>query len=180
MTVARSSQVNCRLRPLEEADLPIFDDVYSSRAGAGEYQWFGFSPPGRGLAEMGALNRQGGRLTAVAEDGRVIGSAFWFRREWGLPETSWCWELALHIHQAHRSRGYGTQCLGQLVEYLFDHTLAWRLQALADVANVPSQRLLARTGFIQEGVLRAPQWREGQWHDHLIYSLLRSDLRPRG
>lgn len=44
-----------RLRPLEDADLPIFEDDYSSRDGAGEYQWFGFSPPGRGRAAMGAL-----------------------------------------------------------------------------------------------------------------------------
>jgi aminoglycoside 6'-N-acetyltransferase len=169
--------VTARLRPLEETDLPFFDQVYSSRESAGEYQWFGFSSPGRGLAEMGALGREGGRLTAVVE-GRIVGSTFWFRRDWGLPDTSWCWEVAVHIVADQRRRGFGTQCLTQLMRYLFDHTLAWRIQAIADVANTPSQRMLARTGFTQEGRLRAPQWREGGWHDHFIYSLLRGDPLP--
>ncbi|MFF3441456.1 GNAT family N-acetyltransferase [Streptosporangium sp. NPDC002721] len=169
--------VNVRLRPLEEADLPIFERAYSTRAGAGDYQWFGFSQPGRGLAEMGAIGPSGGRLTAVL-DGRVVGSVFWFRREWGLPETSWCWEVALHVHAEERGRGIGNHCLKELTRYLFDHTRAWRIQAITDTGNTSSQKMLTRAGFLREGVLRAPQWREGRWHDHLIYSLLRSDVTP--
>lgn len=168
--------VTAGLRPLEEADLPIFERVYASREGSGEFQWFGFSPPGRGLAEMGSIGPRGGRLTVVAE-GRVVGSTFWFRREWGLPDTSWCWEVAVHIHEEERGHGIGTQCLNHLTRYLFDHTRVWRVQAITDTANVPAQRMLVRCGFVQEGLLRAPQWREGRWHDHLIYSLLRSDAR---
>jgi RimJ/RimL family protein N-acetyltransferase len=164
----------CRLRPLEEADLPLFERVFSSRESSGEHQWFGFSPPGRSLREMGALGREGGRLTAMAED-RVIGSAFWFRREWGLPETSWCWEVALHIHVEERSLGFGTQCLTLLSGYLFDHTLAWRIQAITDVANAAAQKILDRSGFTKEGLLRAPQWREGRRHNHFLYSRLRDD-----
>jgi RimJ/RimL family protein N-acetyltransferase len=53
--------------------------------------------------------------------------------------------------------------------------LAWRLQAIADVANLPSQRVLERAGFTREGTLRSAQWREGGWHDQHIYSRLRGD-----
>jgi len=177
VTTSHGFGARCRLRPLEEADLPIFEQVYSCRDGTGEHQWFGFSSPGRGLAEMGAFGKDGGRLTVLAE-GRIIGSAFWFRREWGPPETSWCWEIALHIHTEDRANGYGTECIRQLMNYLFDHTLASRIQAITDVVNLPAQRMLARVGFIKEGLLRSAQWREGRWHDQFIYSLLRSDPRP--
>ncbi|RSD24013.1 GNAT family N-acetyltransferase [Amycolatopsis eburnea] len=169
-------KVRCRFRPLVEADLAVFEQAYASRSDTGEYQWFGHSPPGRGLVEMGALGSEGGRLTAVAtDDDRVIGSAFWFRRIWGPPETSWCWEIALHIHAVERGRGFGTECIRLLTRYLFDHTLTQRIQAITDVENVAAQQMLGRIGFTGEGKLRAAQWREGRWHDQLIYSLLRHD-----
>lgn len=167
------------MRPLIDTDLGIFEREYATRSGAGQYQWFGFSTPGRGLAEMGAIGDAGGRLT-IEVDRRVIGSAFWFRREWGPSETSWCWEIALHIHSAERGNGHGTEATRLLVSYLFMHTLVWRLQAVADVANRPSQRLLERAGFTREGTLRSAQWREGGWHDQHIYSRLRDDVAPAG
>jgi RimJ/RimL family protein N-acetyltransferase len=163
-----------RLRPLEEADLAIFEDDYSTREDAGEYQWFGFSPPGRGLAEMGSLDRNGGRLTAVV-GGQVIGSVFWFREEYGPAETSWCWELAFHVRRDWRGRGYGTQCATLISRYLFDHTRAHRLQAATDTKNLAMQHVLERCGYSLEGTLRAVQWREANWHDYRMYSLLRTD-----
>lgn len=166
-----------RLRPLKEADLAVFEDDYSSREGAGEYQWFGFSPPGRGLVQMGALGRDGGRLAAVTAD-RLVGSVFWFRKEHGPPEISWCWELALHIRREERGKGYGTRCISLISRYLFDHTRAYRLQAITDTENLAMQHVLETCGYTCEGTLRAVQWREGTWHDHRVYSLLRADELP--
>jgi RimJ/RimL family protein N-acetyltransferase len=124
---------------------------------------------------MGSIGPAGGRL-AVAQNDDTIGTVFWFRHDWGLPDTSWCWEIAVHIFPESRGRGFGTQCQRLLVDYLFDHTRAWRMQAVTDVENIPEQKALARIGFTREGILRGLQWREGQWHDQLIFSLLRSDL----
>jgi RimJ/RimL family protein N-acetyltransferase len=174
-----TSSERCWLRPLEEGDLAVIEREYASRSGSGEHQWFGFSTPGRGLAEMGSQGRDGGRL-AVAAGRCVIGSAYWFRREWGPPETSWCWEIALHIHSAERGRGYGGEAVRMLASYLFLHTRAQRVQAISDVANLASQRILERAGFTREGTLRGAQWREGTWHDQHIYSRLRGDPEPGG
>ena len=126
-------------------------------------------------SKEGAIGREGGRLTLVVAE-QVVGSAFWFRRDWGLPETSWCWEIALHLFPGHRGLGYGGQALSQLVGHLFAHTLAWRIQAITDVANTAGQRLLDGGGFTREGALRDVQWREGRWHDQYVYSVLRSDV----
>jgi RimJ/RimL family protein N-acetyltransferase len=163
-----------RLRPLEAADLAIFEEDYSSRESAGEYQWFGFSPPRRDLAEMGALSDHGGRLTATVA-GRVVGSVFWFRKEYAPPDTSWCWELALHIRAQERGEGYGTRCIQLISKYLFDHTRAHRLQALTDSRNLAGQHILGACGYTFEGTLRSVQWREGAWHDYRLYSLLRGE-----
>lgn len=174
MTKMPRSAHRCLLRPLTESDLTKFEQAYSSCEKTGEYQWFGHSTPGRTLAEMGAINRDGGRLTVVAE-GKVVGSVFWFRRTWGPEDTSWCWEIAAHIHAGERRKGYGTQSVSFLVRYLFDHTLARRIQAIVDVDNEPSERMLRSLRFTKEGVLRGAQWRVGKWHDQHLYSLLRGD-----
>jgi aminoglycoside 6'-N-acetyltransferase len=176
VVISRSSR-DIRLRALEEADLPVFEDDYSSREGAGEFQWFGFSPPGRGLAELGALSRDGGRLAIVAAD-RVVGNVMWFRKEYGPVETSWCWELAFHIRKDERGKGYGTRCAELISRYLFAHTRAHRLQAATDSKNVAMQRVMENCGYTFEGTLRSVQWREGTWHDYHIYSLLRTDQAP--
>jgi RimJ/RimL family protein N-acetyltransferase len=163
-----------RLRPLEQPDLAIFEDDYASKEGTGEYQWFGFSTQGRGLVEMGGFTRDFGRLTAVAGD-RVVGNVMWFRKEYGPPETSWCWELAFHIRKDDRGKGYGTQCVELSSQYLFEHTRAHRLQAAADTENAVMQRVLEKCGYTLEGTLRAVPWREGNFHDYRMYSLLRSE-----
>lgn len=49
--------VTVRLRPLEEADLPVFEHAYSTRDGAGEHQWFGFSPPAAASPRWGRSDR---------------------------------------------------------------------------------------------------------------------------
>jgi RimJ/RimL family protein N-acetyltransferase len=177
VTPSGGGQQEFRLRPLEQPDLAIFEDDYSSRKGAGEYQWFGFSSPGRGLVEMGALTSVGGRLTAIAA-GRVVGSVFWFRKEYVPPETSWCWELALHIRAQERGKGYGTRCTQLISRYLFDHTRTHRLQAITDTENLAGQRVLEACGYTFEGILRAVQWREGAWHNLRMYSLLRGEEVP--
>ncbi|WTL80299.1 GNAT family protein [Streptomyces sp. NBC_01518] len=165
------------LRPLAQSDLPLFEAAYASHEGAGEHQWFGFSSPGRSLAEMGLIGPDGGRLTVVAR-AEAVGSVSWYRRVFGHPETSWCWEIGVHVLPGWRGQHIGTQSQRLLADYLFDSTRVWRLQAITDGANVPEQRALERVGFQREGVLRDAQWREGRWHDQVLYSLLRRDRLP--
>ena len=65
----------------------------------------------------------------------------------------------------------------QLAAYLFAHTRVERLEASTDVDNPAEQRALERAGFTREGMLRSAQFRDGGFHDLVIYSRLRCD-RP--
>jgi RimJ/RimL family protein N-acetyltransferase len=62
-----------------------------------------------------------------------------------------------------------------LAEYLFRTFPVHRLQASTDVTNVPEQKALERAGFVREGIYRGAQWRQGEWHDLVSYSRLRTD-----
>jgi hypothetical protein len=52
-----------------------------------------------------------------------------------------------------------------------------RVQAFTDVENVAERRALENVGFVQEGVLRSAQWRQGSWHDQILYSIVRDRER---
>jgi ribosomal-protein-alanine N-acetyltransferase len=43
---------------------------------------------------------------------------------------------------------------------------------------IPEQRALEKAGFTLEGVIRAAEFRAGQWRDGYLYSRLRTDHDP--
>jgi aminoglycoside 6'-N-acetyltransferase len=50
-----------------------------------------------------------------------------------------------------------------------------RVQASTDIENAAEQRALAKAGFTREGVIRKAQWRNGAYHDLVLYSKLRGE-----
>jgi RimJ/RimL family protein N-acetyltransferase len=65
-----------------------------------------------------------------------------------------------------------------VVELFFRHTTVNRVEAHTDVENVAEQRALEAAGFQREGVTRGAQWRDGTYHDGILYAVLRADPRP--
>jgi RimJ/RimL family protein N-acetyltransferase len=167
-----------RLRPVLESDLEVFDAAFQSETGAGEYQWFGFTPT-HGLRE--ALHTRGllagpDNMLSVLADGELAGRVEWLERRWGRRDTSLCWEIAVGILPAVRGRGIGTQAQRELVSYLFTHTRVERIQATTDPENAAELTCLKNVGFTREGVVRRAQWRGGRWHDQVLFSILRSEF----
>jgi RimJ/RimL family protein N-acetyltransferase len=165
-----------RLRPVSESDVDLLDSNLASKEGTGAHQWFGFTSScgiRRRLAENGLLGGDGGMLTVLAGQ-EPIGRVEWFKADWGRSDTSSCWTIAVAIYQQHRGRGIGTEAHRQLVDYLFGTTRVERIQAYTDRENVAEQRALEKSGFAREGVLRSAQWRDGGWHDQILYSVVRS------
>ncbi len=62
------------------------------------------------------------------------------------------------------------------MRYLFAHTQANRIQASTEITNVGEQRALEKAGFTREGVLRGAGFRDGQWRDGVLYSVLRDEV----
>ncbi|GAA3131799.1 GNAT family N-acetyltransferase [Streptosporangium carneum] len=169
------------LRPVVEEDLATFEAEFYTSEGVGPYQWFGHRTTARdrrAFAETGMLGDDGGTLTVCSGE-EVAGRVEWFKRSWGRPLTSWCWEIAIGLRTGFQGRGVGTEAQRQLAAYLFEHTRAHRIQAFTDIANRAEQRALEKAGFEREGVVREAQWRGGRWHDQVLYSLLRPGAGPK-
>lgn len=57
----------------------------------------------------------------------------------------------------------------------FQHLQLERIQALIEPANISSQKLVERQGFIKEGLLRHYEYTCGKFDDLLMYSILKND-----
>jgi RimJ/RimL family protein N-acetyltransferase len=166
------------LRKLRQMDIDLLEANFQSLHGAGASQWFGFWDTNklrRRIAEDQLIGSADGAL-AISLGEQMIGKADWFTSTaWGRANTSACWEIAIGLFPEYRGKSLGTQAQRQLVDYLFTHYPRHRIQATTAAENTAEQRCLEKLGFTREGVIRQAQWRDGGWHDQIIYSVLRDE-----
>jgi RimJ/RimL family protein N-acetyltransferase len=142
------------------------------------FNWFGPRRPGdlRHRIDAGTdIEDTRGAAAISDESGRLLGEISWRRLPSSPAPASFYWELGIFVVSAERGRGIGAAAQRLLPELLFQTTLAQRVQATTDTANVAEQRSLEKAGFTREGVLRRFQYRLGEWHDLAMYSKLRGE-----
>jgi ribosomal-protein-alanine N-acetyltransferase len=81
------------------------------------------------------------------------------------------------IEPSEHGKGYGTEALQLMVDYLFLAKEINRIQANTDPENKASQRILEKVGFKKEGVSRKSSFVRGQWRDEHHYSILREEWK---
>jgi [ribosomal protein S5]-alanine N-acetyltransferase len=78
----------------------------------------------------------------------------------------------------HAGRGMMTSAVRLATNHAFENLRLRRIEAACVPGNTPSRRLLERVGFLREGYAREYLCINGTWQDHLLYALLRTDVRP--
>jgi RimJ/RimL family protein N-acetyltransferase len=165
------------LRPVVEDDLSWLAGLRNGPAATGPHEWHGWSDPRwerRHWAESGLLGDDGGTLIVLHDTDRV-GYVSWRRVTTG--PTAFGWAIAAGLAPDFRGRGYGSEAQRLLVRYLFAHTQVNRIEATTEITNVAEQRALEKAGFTREGILRGTTFRQGRWHDQVIYSVLRDEVK---
>ena len=166
------------LRPVRAADL---DELYSRHleiANRGDFFPIGVSAESKfhkHFEESGFWETDEGTLVMLDPDERIVGHIEFFRAV-----SYWdAFELSYQLYdQADAGRGYTTEAVQLLVDYLFDTKPRHRIQLVVLPNNAASRRIAEKCGFTLEGVLREPFFHRGRNVDVLMYSLLRTDPRP--
>jgi RimJ/RimL family protein N-acetyltransferase len=169
-----------RLRPVTSDDVGFLVSKQTPEVSA-PYNWFGFRSETeflRHLEDDGFLGELYGKLI-VELDGAggpvPIGDVSWHAVDYGPPPASQAWNIGISLSPEWRGQGHGVRAQRLLADYLFSTTRAERVEASTDVENAAERRALEKAGFTFEGVLRRAQFRNGEWRDMALYSLVRGE-----
>ncbi len=161
---------NVNLRVLEKEDLPPITEWANNPEFSGEYEpleqvslqeaekWYGNLPPEE---KWFIIERK---------DGSRIGQIFHSPRG---PH----FVIGYKLLPDERNRGYCTEAVKIIVDYLFLSKNIVRIQAETNPRNRASQRVLEKAGFKREGLIRRSIFIKGKWEDGVQYSILREEWK---
>ena len=156
------------LRIMEKEDLPLISEWFNNPEYGGEYE------PLEQIT-MKELEKwhDGPRpneewFIVEKKDKSKIGHVFHIASGQGF-------EIGYRLIPSERNKGYGTEAVSIIVDFLFLSKNKVRIQAKANPRNIASQRVLEKAGFTREGVIRKDVFIRGQWQDGVLYSILREE-----
>jgi RimJ/RimL family protein N-acetyltransferase len=156
------------LRIMEKEDLPLISKWFNDPEYGGEYEpleqitmkelekWHDGSRPNEEWFIVETKNK------------RKIGHIFHTASGQGF-------EIGYRLIPSERNKGYGTEAVSILIDFLFLSKNIVRIQAKSNPRNAASQRVLEKAGFKKEGVIRKDVFIRGQWQDGVLYSILREE-----
>jgi RimJ/RimL family protein N-acetyltransferase len=109
-----------------------------------------------------------------AKDGRRIGSVGHFNV---IHPAGNQLEIGYFMVPSERGKGYCTEAVNIIVDYLFLSKNAERIQAQTDARNIGSHKVLEKAGFKMEGTARKTFFLRGQFRDSMLYSILREEWK---
>jgi RimJ/RimL family protein N-acetyltransferase len=167
-----------RLRPIRESDLDAFYSAHVDIRNRGAFFPLGVwseSKMRQEFAETGFWQREEGTLLILTGEDEMAGHIEFFK-----PVNYWdAFELSYQLYDDRfAGRGYVTEAVQLLVDYLFGAEKQHRIHLVIVPENGASRRIAEKCGFLFEGTARGAFFNGGRNQDVVIYSLLRTDPRP--
>ena len=166
---------NVNLRIMEKEDLPLFAEWINKLEVFGEYN--PLHQMSRTEVEKMLDNPSDIQPFIIEKkDGGKIGFIVHFH-VLHLGTGTKQLEIGYSLVPGERGKGYGTEALKIMVDYLFLSRDIMRIQAQTDQRNGASQNILEKVGFKKEGALRKSLFIRGEPRDCYLYSILREDWK---
>jgi len=155
------------LNVVEREDLPLITRWYNDLDFVGDFEPFDQSSLAATEKQFEGLKDSDWFIVST-KDGAKVGFGCTFRAQGAFG-------LGFMFVPEARGKGYGTECVQILADYVFLHRDVPRVQAETHPDNMASQRVLEKAGFQREGILRAKFFSRGVWRDTAMYSITRQD-----
>lgn len=169
---------NVRLRPIEREDLPRYVAWFGDpevRRHLTIYLPFSLAQEERWYERMldGVEGGDNVLLAIETLEGVHIGNI-------GLHNIDWkdrSAELGIVIgEKSYWGRGYGARAIRTFLRVAFEEMNLHRVFLRVDSDNARGIRCYQKCGFQKEGLMRDAVFREGQYHDQLLMSVLESEV----
>jgi len=83
--------------------------------------------------------------------------------------------IGFDLRQDHWRRGIMSEAVQEVLRFGFEDMRLNRVEADASIYNVGSITLLRKVGFLQEGVQREQYYEDGNYHDLILFALLKRE-----
>lgn len=84
-------------------------------------------------------------------------------------------ELGITLNKDFQGRGYASEALKGVINFLFSDLKKHRIMTSVDPENIDSIKLMERVGFRKEGHFVKSLFWKNNWTDDVIYALLREE-----
>ena len=165
-----------RLRTVQEADLDFLYSNMNDLEHRGSFFPLGLLSRTEFLKhynDEGFWKKDEGMLVITTPDDQIVGEIEFF------PITHYLvgFELSYLIFgQEHMGKGYATDAVRLMTEYLFARLRINRVQLNIHPENEASRKVATKAGYSLEGRMRGCWFHLGRYHDLEIWSILRDEL----
>lgn len=162
------------LRPLELNDMPLLNKIINDKEISDMV--VGWSKPVT-MEEQNTwfknlVNDKNIRY-AICEKEAAIGTATIRNIDWKNRSAA----LDIKIDKNFTKKGYGCETITLLIEYCFNELNMNRIYVNILKHNKASEKLFAKCGFVNEGMQKEAVYKNGEYHDLLMYSILKKDYQ---
>jgi ribosomal-protein-serine acetyltransferase len=173
-------KMGVEIRRLSEEDTPAMWEAAAESVEA-VYPWMEWCHPGITLEEVAAYTRWAqdawerdesySFVIVEQQTGTIVGGAglSQVQRQHGMAN------LFYWVRSSYVGRGAATVATRLLARYGLETLGLQRIEIVASVQNLASQRVAEKAGAHREGVLRKRVLLHGTPHDAVMYSLVRED-----
>jgi ribosomal-protein-alanine N-acetyltransferase len=164
---------NVNLRVMEREDLPLYSTWVNNPEFYGKYDYLDQKSRTELEKKFDTFSSERRKFIIQKKDGTRIGGI----EANQLTTYGSYLEIGFTIVPEERRKGYCSEAVRIIVDYLFLSNSLNRIQAVTDTRNLPSQKVLEKSGFTREGLLRKTAFIRGDWRDLFIYSILREEWK---
>ena len=107
---------------------------------------------------------------------QVYGTAAISRIDWKNRRCS----IDIKLIQEFQGKGYGNETITLLIKYIFEELNMYRIFVNILECNTRSIELFEKMGFIKEGIQRKAIYKNGQYNNLIMYSLLKEEYLNEG
>lgn len=164
------------LRPFQKSDLDSFV-AYRSDPEVARYQgWEAPFPVEKATAFIADMQKAIPNMNGawyqfaveLKQNGDMIGDCAFHT----LTKDNRQAEIGFSFARDYQGFGYATESVKSLLAYLFIDLDLHRVQAICDVENIASARLLERVGMRREAHFVDNVWFKGAWGSEYLYAIL--------
>jgi ribosomal-protein-alanine N-acetyltransferase len=109
-----------------------------------------------------------------SEDNSLLGGCTLSNVRRGVTQ---CCALGYWVGERFARQGYMNKAVRALIPFIFRTLGLHRIEAACLPANGPSQHLLEKAGFRQEGLAKRYLQINGDWQDHVLFALLAEETQ---